>query len=247
MDKNGKSISGEGIIPGEKYDPYVIDGHRTISLDNVSAEVTINPVTDKQSFVEEINFMKHVISDLVEEKGLFLDIYPARMFDAEQVNTPHAQLLGCSEDYNIRLFCVNPRPDVTNFNGRSSGGHIHTAWENFDIEDAKKLIYQYDKNLALPMLFIEPETFRRRLYGKSSCVRLKEYGEVSGIEYRTLSNWFTSSNELMEFVWEGIIKSINSVNNDEPIEDWEVICEAIDTSNMELARQLMSKYNVQSL
>lgn len=126
-------------------------------------------------------------------------------------------------------------------------GHIHTAWEDFSIEDAEKLIFQYDLNLALPMLFLEPETFRRRLYGKSSCIRFKNYGKFEGIEYRTLSNWFTSSEELISFVWDGITKSIENVNNGFEIKNWDLIAKAIDENNLSLAKEIMNENNVATL
>lgn len=120
-DINGDPVSGEGIIPGDKYDPYVIENFRTISLDNVSAEVTINPVTTKKDFIKEIDFMTRYVTEYIKNKNLFLDIYPARMFKKEQVMTEHAQLLGCQSDFSMRLKNENPAPQVKTFHGRSCG------------------------------------------------------------------------------------------------------------------------------
>jgi len=245
MNEKGQSVSGEGIIPGGKYDPFVIESHRTLSLDNVSAEITINPVTNKEDFISEINFMKQYLVDYLTPKNLMLDIFPARKFSTEELSTPHAQLLGCEADYNMRTLTQNQRPNVEGFNGRSAGGHLHIAWPEFDFEESISLIYHLDKNLALPMLFMEPDNFRRDLYGKSSCVREKHYTRtLQGIEYRTLSNWFANNEELMTFVWEGLMKSIDAVNNGEPIVDWDLLSNTIDSNDKVTAKVLLKEYQI---
>lgn len=92
--KKGNPVSSEGIIPGQKYDPHVVEGFRTLSLDNVSSEFTINPVTTENEFVEEIQFMLNHISDYVKDKDLEVDIYPCREFSLAELSTENAMTLG---------------------------------------------------------------------------------------------------------------------------------------------------------
>jgi hypothetical protein len=61
------------------------------------------------------------------------------------------------------------------------------AWPGFDLEVGLQLIAAMDLFLGLPMLFLEPVTKRRELYGKASCIRLKEYGpDLNGRRKKTL-------------------------------------------------------------
>jgi hypothetical protein len=120
------------------------------------------------------------------------------------------------------------------------------AWPKFTPEDGALLIAALDAFLALPMMFLEPDNKRRQLYGKSSCVRLKHYGKgLQGIEYRTLSNWWTTTDELMTYVWNGVQKAIDFINAGNTVEDWEGICEAVDTNDVDKAREYMRKLSIQ--
>lgn len=122
--------------------------------------------------------------------------------------------------------------------------HIHTCWDNFTLDVADRLIYALDCYLALPMLFLEPDNERRKLYGKASCIRIKEYGERTGIEYRTLSGYAVSSPELIEYLWDGIQRAVEFVKSDEPIGDWELVANTIDNCDLETARLIMQEKNV---
>lgn len=151
----------------------------------------------------------------------------------------------CEPDYNARLKEINIKPEVDDIMFRSCGGHIHMAWPGFELEVGLQLIAAMDLFLALPMLFLEPQTKRRELYGKASCIRLKEYGpDLNGIEYRTLSNYWSSSEELIRYVWNGIMKSIDFINSGKTVENWDEIAEIIDTNNLEGARNLINQYGV---
>jgi hypothetical protein len=244
--KAGKNISAEGFIPGTKYEPMKVEKLRTLSIDNVAAEFTINPVTTLEAWVEEINTMKKFVADFVRPNELELDIYPARNFDEDQLQTENAIMFGCEPDYNIRKWLQNDAPLAVESNLRSCGGHLHFAWPKFTPEDGAELIAALDVFLALPMMFLEEPNKRRELYGKSSCVRMKHYGKgLQGIEYRTLSNWWTRSDELITYVWNGIQKAIDFVNEGKVVEDWAGICEAIDNNDVDKAREYMRNLSIQ--
>jgi hypothetical protein len=122
--KEGVPVSSEGIIPGEKYNPHVVEGFRTLSLDNVSSEFTINPVVSEDEFVKEIQYMLNHISDYVKDKDLEVDIYPCREFSAEELSTENAMTLGCDQDYNARTRSVNNKPEVDDIMFRSCGKNV---------------------------------------------------------------------------------------------------------------------------
>ena len=243
--EQGKNITAEGIIPGTKWDPMVIENFRTLSVDCVAAEFTINPVRDGKAFRDEINFMKDYLQKFVAPQGLKLDIFPARFFDKDQLLSETANTFGCDPDFNARIREMNERPQAENSSLRSAGMHIHFSWPGFNFDDGVKLIAACDAFLALPMMFIEPENERRKLYGKSSCVRLKSYtAELDGIEYRTLSNFGASSDELIDYLWGNIQKALEFVDSGKEIENWDEIAHVIDTNDLEAGRKLMEQLSI---
>ena len=60
------------------------------------------------------------------------------------------------------------------------------------------------------MLFRSKDTQRRELYGKAGEVRFKEYG----VEYRTLSNFWTFNSDNIKFVWDQCQKVYSQLAND---------------------------------
>jgi len=94
-----------------------------------------------------------------------------------------------------------------------------------------------DVLLGLPSVLIDPDRKRRSLYGKAGCFRLCPYG----FEYRVLSAKMYSTDDLMDLVWRGIQASIYACNNALPFFDDMNVRKAIDTSNVKLAKTLLSK------
>ena len=241
---DGKIINAETIIPGSKYEPMVVDNWRTISYDNILAEATINPVTTEEQYIEEMTFMLKYLAEYVRPHGLSLDIYPARMVDDDQLQTENAKTLGCEEDFNVYDQAVNPKPLATT-GLRTAGAHFHIVWDNFTVEDGIELIKACDVFMAIPMMLIEPETKRRQLYGKAGCIRFIKHNGQHGMEYRTLSGYIADSEELLRFVWRGLMQAIDFINSGKVIEDFEDVRSAINNNDVELAKTIQHKYEKQ--
>lgn len=242
LDESGKNITAEGIIEGTKDEPFIIEGFRTLSLDCVAAEYTINPVLDKSSFIEENMFMLDYLRNKVNP--LLLDFFPCRVFEEDQLQSRSANTFGCEADYSAFTRSINEKP---NPNGglRSIGYHLHLAYPNFELEEAIKYIAACDLFLALPMMLLEPQNDRRNLYGKASCIRFKEYEEgLHGIEYRTLSGYVASSVELLNYAWDGVMQAIDFVNFGKEVENWDEIVDTIDNNRMENVSNLLKKQGV---
>lgn len=76
-EKTGKVVSSVGLIPGKKGDPWVSDDMPTgfgLETDNILAEFNIPPVRDKESFINNIEYMKEYIKKFVKEKDPDLGI-----------------------------------------------------------------------------------------------------------------------------------------------------------------------------
>ena len=245
----GVVYNAEHLISGTKYEPTVIEGSRTISADNILAEYTINPVESKEGFIEEISTMRNYVDSFIQGKGYKLDFSPARVDTKQALDTENSLILGCDPDFNVYTRTMN---EVSNGNAtdlRSSGAHIHCSWpgcdSNANIEQIEKFIIACDLFLAIPFLFTEPDSERRKLYGKAGSFRFKQYTpELAGVEYRSLSGWSMSTDKNVEFIWENLMKAIDFVNSDDQIVDPSEIQEAINTNNLELASKLMRQYEI---
>ncbi len=120
-------------------------------------------------------------------------------------------------------------------------GHIHFSYENPNTDDSIKLIKAFDLFLGLQSVLLDSDIDRRSMYGKAGCYRFKDYG----LEYRVLSNFWLNTNETISWVWDNVQKATEFVNNEGIITNEEQIIEAINTSNKELAIEILSDYNIE--
>lgn len=97
-----------------------------------------------------------------------------------------------------------------------------------------------DAYLGVPSVLRDPDTKRRSLYGKAGCFRLTPYG----CEYRTLSSAMMKDVETLSFVWKQIEKVIYAYNLDKPLPPSDLVVEAINNSNGELAKKLIESFNL---
>lgn len=239
---NNSFKSVVGLIGGTKKTPRpIIAPGYGLQEDNVLLEFTIPPATNKEEFL-------HIINRIKTEIPGFIHPYVPRFvasarFDDRELNSEQAQLFGCSADYNAWTLEENPRPNGESTNLRTSGMHIHVGYENPNPPDNYGLLRAMDLFLGIPSLFYDQDTDRRQLYGKAGCHRIKEYG----IEYRVLSGYFLSSDEMIDFCYEGTERAINFVNegNVIPARHASMIQKAINTNNLDMAQKVMDAYNIQ--
>lgn len=64
------------------------------------------------------------------------------------------------------------------------------------------------------------------------------------VEYRTLSSAMMKDTKTLEFVWVQLIKALNAYNTKTGLIDPKDIIEAINNSNIEVAKNLISTYNL---
>lgn len=105
------------------------------------------------------------------------------------------------------------------------------------------MVKAMDATVGLESVLLDPDTERKKLYGKAGCFRFREYG----IEYRSLSNFWIKSNESLKWSWNTTMKAIDLVNSGKIEEVKELggyIVEAINTNNKELAQELLNKIEI---
>lgn len=246
INKNtGKVVSSIGLIPGEKGNAWRGDDMPAgfgLETDNIVAEFNIPPVTNMQSFVNNIEYMKNYIKKFVSDKNKDLGIKcsASELVDPEQLNSKQAKLFGCDVDYNAWTESANPKPEGNRTNLRSCGFHIHIGYDTPNIDTSLRLVKYLDTYLGLPSLFMDNDTRRRSLYGKAGCFRLTSYG----VEYRVLSSAMMRDERTLRIVWSYLSRAIREARNDGPYIDGETIQNIINNNNIELAKKALNSYGI---
>lgn len=246
QNKETKEItSAEGIIKGTKEMPFLFkegDPFFATSLDNVMAEFCIPPASNKQEFYNYIQEAIKYIQNTVADKNLTVKISPAERIAEKYLQTENALLFGCEPDMNAWLFGMpNPKPSaITNL--RSCGGHIHIGYENPNDFLSMEIVRAMDIHIGLPSVIMEPDNERKTLYGKAGAFRWKAYGA----EYRTVSNYYISSPQLINWAYENTHQAIDFVNRSVEIneKEAEAVQLAINTADKQLASTLCSYFSV---
>lgn len=239
--KKHEIVSIEGMIKtedgfGTKQLPLVVEGGFSLQEDNVLAEFNIPPSKTKAKWVENLNFALDALNVVLPDDVIY-KIQSSAEINEEYLQTEQACTIGCEPDYNAWTQDENEREYESNL--RAAGGHIHVGLNDVSLIMNEAYIINrvkaMDLFLGLPSVLMDSDEKRRQVYGNAGSFRFKEYG----FEYRTLSNFWLTSNELMEWAWEQTELSLN-YDGDIP----ELVQVAIDTNNKDLALELCEEYNI---
>ena len=237
-----------GMLNAGKWDPLEVDGGMVLE-DNVLAEFGITPATSADQFAHNIKHVVDQLNELLAAKGATTVIQASHVFDKSQlVIHPQALEFGCEPDFNAWLDGDrNPRPRADNSNLRSAGGHVHIgfATKSTTMDDRIQVMQACDVLLGLPSVVADEDTQRRQLYGKAGAFRPKSYGA----EYRTLSNFWLREDALMKKVFErakAAVTFLDDVGMRTKVDTYgHLIQEAINTSHVEMALELMKIFEVE--
>jgi hypothetical protein len=165
--------------------------------------------------------------------------------------SPENQVLGCQPSENV--YGVRPILAGEYYPKRSAGGHIHVGglpinlWQNYsETEHRAQLIPLFDILVGNSCVLLdrdEGQIERRRNYGRAGEFRKQPHG----VEYRTLSSFWTRHYALLDFVlgMTNLAVSIAQMTaSGSPIEDGlkdvvdiDNFILAIDTNDFSLARR----------
>lgn len=240
-DNSGKFISSIGRFGGTKIKPRKLGSIKGMFVqeDNVAVEFNIAPSQDSKTFVESIHAALALIEAEAKHMQLNLAIVASATFDKDQLDNPKAKEFGCDEDMNVWTLRINPRPKAANKDLRSSGGHIHVAYQKDRIGIGRAM----DLFAGVPSIMFDLDRDRRQLYGQAGCIRQKDYG----IEYRTLSNFWLKSKELTELIFNQTVQAVEFIDKRMEImkEDVHAIINCINNSDQSLVPMLKEKYGLQ--
>ena len=243
--KNEEIVSAEGLILGTKSSPYHFDKENDFfatSLDNVMAEGNIPPARTPSEFYLAIQKLQNFIDETIP-KGLKTVAIPSARLDEKWLVTENARTFGCDPSLNCwTLQEVRPLPSGDNC--RSAGFHVHVGYEKPNSDSNIDLAKAMDIFLGVPSVLIEPENERKTVgYGLASNFRHQKHG----MEYRTLSSYFSSSKELIEWCFNNTKKAIDFINNGylSLIEDMgDSIQEIINHEDKHQAEQLVKDFKL---
>lgn len=242
-----KIISAIGLIPGEKKNAYRPEGFPEgfgLQIDNILAEFNVPPVASNEGalFLAQINQMKDYIRNFVKAVNPDFDILcqASAVAPKEILDNPIAQLFGCDPDFNVYTEKQNPKPKGSRTTLRTTGMHIHVGYDSPTVANSVCMIKYMDAFLGIPSIVMDTDTRRRVLYGKAGCFRLTDYG----FEYRTLSGFFLSSDETINFVFNQTVKAIEAFFGEYSIPDSRVMRNTINKGDVESAKSLISTFSL---
>jgi hypothetical protein len=202
-DSKGKYVNAEKMFPGTKEAPHKMKSGAGLQTDNVAVEFASPVAKNGEDFVKKLRNTFNELFKMIPEDHV-VDFAASALFPEEELQTPQAQLFGCSASYCAWALKENDQPCATQSNLRSTGAHIHIGKVK---DDGNDFLYDpYGKVNTVRMCDAlhgiisvlldtnEASIRRRELYGKAGEHRPTEYG----VEYRALSSfWLKSPNLVM--------------------------------------------------
>lgn len=245
VDAAGAFVSAIGKIGGSKQAPRRLplgEGY-AVQEDNVALEFNIPPAQTSNEFVDHIKRVKDFLSQEVNEMGLKFSQASATQFPIHELFHPAAMEFGCDPDYNAWTGKVNPRPKATDETLRSCGGHVHIGYKFNNKAEAINLIKYVDLMAGVPSVLMDNGQLRKNLYGKEGAYRFKPYG----VEYRTLSNFWIFSDDLIKWVWRAVQRSIDEYEMKRiDINKWgSHIHQAISGNDKDMARSMVDHFGLE--
>ena len=245
QDASGALVSAIGKIGGTKSDPRPIHGLGdgfAVQEDNVALEYNIPAAQTEDQFVTSIKLAMEELGKEISLYGLAFSHLSAASFPEKELQDPAALVFGCDPDYNAWTMKRNPRPKATDAALRSCGGHIHVGYDFASKADAAMLIRYMDLHHGVVSVVVDEGELRKQLYGSAGACRFKPYG----VEYRTLSNFWTLSEERIRWAWKATERAIQSLENkdDSVVSHGPQIVAAINNNDKALARELIQKFNL---
>jgi len=238
-DSSGNTVSAIGIIPGHKRDPFkTANGY--VQPDNISAEFNSKPSLSKSEFINNHKLVLKDLEDIIKPLDLSL------------LEHPDARKAGCDPDMNAWTMIPNRKPVLVG-GLRAAGGHLHISFDQADcegkegVDNRRAFILCCDLVLGIPSVILDEDKARKKLYGNAGSCRFKfkeYYDPYNGAEYRTLSNFWLKSEELMGSIFDSVERVYNNLSELTEVcnKEGDNIISIINTGNSELAKSFIKKY-----
>jgi hypothetical protein len=241
--KGNKFLSAFGLIKGDKKNPQKVN-RGAVQVDGMALEFNIDPAASEEEFFLNVQDVYDTMKKMV--KGYDVVAVPVADFPLDYLSQQpkEALELGCDPDYNAWTGAANPRPDGER-PMRTASGHVHIGWTDKEsvrdsdhINRCQMVAKQLDFFLGLPSLVYDADKRRREMYGKAGAYRPKPYG----VEYRTLSNAWLNSEDLIKWVYRATQRGVHEVMEGNMLfEKYGDIQDIINTSDVKRANAIIKK------
>ena len=253
LEKQGVIIPSQHVLTelyGSKEDPIILE-NGAFHRDNVLGEFAHPPAANADEFVH------HIRTVLAEIQEKFLNDFdctalfiPSHNMAWEFLEHPEATVFGCDPELNAYTGEYFPSPDVEEAGQfRSAGGHLHAGWDFKSDREKMLAAIAADIFVGLPAVLLDKQGLERksRLYGKAGACRIKPYG----IEYRTLSNFWYQSDELIRWAFNSMTTAVENRNNiTDYLTDGDAVQRlqhTINTGDVNEAKILMAEWDIQEI
>jgi len=211
VDGKGDFIPAIGIIPGDKENPYPVDGG-AVQVDGLAVEFNIHPAETADQFVGNIKKVLYQIDEMIHsfDKDFSIRHTPVATFRQTIWNMAPEQskILGCDPDYNVKGdINENPTMRLENSTIRTAAGHIHIGWLDELLEDPMQGDHFetcldiangfFHGHLSTFIPSTQEEEERMKYYGHNGSFRPKKYG----IELRAPSNLWVRTEETQKLIF----------------------------------------------
>lgn len=245
--RDGVFVSAHGLIPGNKENPHKVDGG-AVQVDGMALEFNINPAASQQEFVTNVKQVYAIMRSMCP--GYDVVATPVADFALDYIASQPAEAreLGCDPDYDAYTGTANVKPNNM-LPMRTASGHVHLGWTNGadpetleHDEQCRMAAKQMDVFLGLTSLFYDDDQRRREMYGKPGCYRRKSYG----VEYRTLSNAWLKSDNLMAWVYRAATAGMERLmSGDALFEKYPDVPQIILSSDKKAAEKIITAENLE--
>ncbi len=248
----GEYINAEKMFPGTKEEPHVMKSGAGLQTDNVAVEFA-SPVGETgEDLVKKLRATFNELFKMIPE-GHVMDFAASAEFPEKELQTPQAQLFGCSASYCAWALKENDQPCAINSNLRSTGAHIHIGkvegdgnaflYDPYGKINTVRMCDSFHGIISIVLDQNAASVKRRELYGKAGEHRPTEYG----VEYRSLSSfWLKSPNLVMmiDSLTQDALQAVREERHDELIEKLggpELIQSIINTGNVNKAEKAIDE------
>lgn len=220
-----------------------------IQEDGPAIEFNVAPADHTGRLINDCSSIVAAIRGFALRKGM--GVWPsaiAEFPEEARKASPTTFIVGCDPDRNAYTQQERKVPQsVQDSLTRFAGGHFHVGYDK-DLIPPHIVVQFLDLVLGLPSLTSDKQGLRRQFYGQAGTYRVKEYG----VEYRTLSNFwlpgFTYDTDLISLLFRGADVLMTQLHTKmEAMEylhqliNWEQVQTAINTENLEMARQIIEQ------
>lgn len=226
-DSQGQLVSAIELIPGSKESPYKTK-NGSVQPDNITAEFNSKPASSLIEFIHNHRLIIKDLEEIVKPLDLHLDFVASVMAEPELLMHPDARKSGCDPDYCAWDLSMNIPAPYEGSQLRAAGGHLHISFDQAQGSDENriKFVRALDLVLGVRSVQYDRDLQRRRFYGRAGSFRPKntipqpDYNNegyflpvdpYDGVEYRTLSNFWLSSEDFMAWAWEGVERVYNNL------------------------------------